>query len=156
MDSFELFSPFINADQVGIVVSDLAETINQYGLILGVDSFEIIDWPIPGKDPQATYYGGPANYSMRIGFVQIGKIQLEIVQPLDGKSIFKDFLENHGPGLHHIRFSEKDFDFKVAQMEKAGIKMIASGSGVRSSSKWAYFDTTQILGGIYIEIRSLV
>lgn len=155
MESEKFPIQIANADQVGVVVADLEETIRQYQLILGIDNFEIIEWPIPGKDPQATYYGKPANYSMKIAFAQVGKIQLEIVQPLEGESIFKDFLKDHGPGLHHIRFSEKDFDLKVDQLLKAGIKMISSGSGVRTASTWAYFDTTELLGGIYIEIRSV-
>jgi hypothetical protein len=155
MESDKFPLQIANADQIGIVVFDLDETIRQYQFILGIDNFEIIEWPIPGKDPQATYYDKPAYYTMKIGFAQIGNIQLEIVQPLKGESIFKDFLMKHGPGLHHIRFSEKDFDAKVDQLQKAGIKMIASGSGVRSTSTWAYFDTTKLLGGIYIEIRSV-
>ena len=145
-----------NADQVGIIVEDLSSAILQYKSLLGIADFEVVDWPKPGTDPESTYYGKPAKFSMRVGFTQLGNLQLEIVQPLEGRSIFKDYLENHGPGLHHIRFTEKDFDKKVEQLQKAGIQMISSGRGVRSASTWAYFDTTKILGGIYIELRTAV
>ena len=143
-----------NADQVGIVVKDLDFAIIHFKLLLGVQDFEVIDWPKPGIDPESTYYGKPAQFKLKIGFAQLGNLQIELIQPMQGKSIFTDFLETHGPGLHHIRFSERDFNQKVEQLQNAGVQMISSGRGVRSASIWAYFDTTQLLEGIYIELRT--
>jgi len=143
-----------NADQVGIVVEDLDSAIKQFKLLLGVSNFDVVDWPKPGTNPESTYYGKTAQFKLRIAFSQLGNLQLEVIQPVEGKSIFADFLETHGPGLHHLRFSEKNFDQKVEQLQKAGIQMISSGRGVRSPSTWAYFDTTKFLGGIYIELRT--
>ena len=154
MDSGILPLNISNADQVGIVVKDLDVAMEQFKFLLGVENFDVVDWPKPGSDPESTYYGKPAQFKLRIGFTQLGKLQLELIQPVKGKSIFTDFLETHGPGLHHIRFSEKDFNQKVEQLQKAGVQMISSGRGVRSASIWAYFDTTQLLGGIYIELRT--
>lgn len=154
MDSGILSLNIANADQVGIVVKDLDAAMDQFKLLLGVENFDVVDWPKPGTDPESTYYGKPAQFKLRIGFAQLGNLQLELIQPVKGKSIFTDFLETHGPGLHHIRFSEKDFNQKVEQLQKAGVQMISSGRGVRSASIWAYFDTTQLLGGIYIELRT--
>ncbi|MFW6180490.1 MAG: hypothetical protein ACOC8N_01985 [Spirochaetota bacterium] len=31
-------------------------------------------------------------------------MQLELVQPVDGLSIYADWLEEHGEGLHHFNF----------------------------------------------------
>ena len=143
-----------NADQVGIVVKNLDSAMEQFKLLLGVENFEVVDWPKPGTDPESTYYGKPAHFELKIGFTQLGVLQLELIQPVKGKSIFSDFLETHGPGLHHIRFCEKNFNQKVEQLQKAGIKMISSGRGIRSASIWACFDTTQLLGGIFIELRT--
>ena len=145
-----------NADQVGIIVENLDSAILQFKSLLGLDNFDVVEWPKPGTDPESTYYGKPAKFSMKIGFIQLGSLQLELIQPLEGKSIFRDFLENHGPGLHHIRFSEKDFNQKMEQLKQAGIQMISSGRGIRSASTWAYFDTTKFLGGIYIELRTAI
>jgi len=145
-----------NADQIGIVVKDLGPALEQFKLLLGTENFDIVDWPKPGTDPESTYYGKPAQFKLRIAFTQMGNLQLEVIQPVEGKSIFADFLETHGPGLHHIRFSEKNFDQKMKQLQKAGIQMISSGRGIRSASTWAYFDTTKHLGGIYIELRTAI
>jgi methylmalonyl-CoA/ethylmalonyl-CoA epimerase len=142
-------------DQIGIVVNNVDHFITQFNYLFGISGFEIIDWPIPGTDPESTYYGESAYWKMRTAFITLGTIQIEIVEPLEGRSIYKDFLEKNGPGLHHMRFTVTDFEKKVENLENAGIQMISSGKGMRSNSKWAYFDTFNILDGFYIELRTV-
>jgi hypothetical protein len=38
-------------------------------------------------------------------------------------------------------------------MKASEIKNIASGTGVHVGSKWAYFDTTELLEGVVVELR---
>lgn len=142
-----------NVDQVGIVVRDLHAMVDTLSKVLGIGPFRIMEWPLEGVDPQATYHGEPGNYRLLLAFATIGNTQLEIVQPLEGQNIYSDFLEEHGPGLHHIRLTVPDFEERAAGLEANGIKNIASGTGVHVGSKWAYFDTSQILEGVVVELR---
>jgi len=141
-------------DQIGIVVHDLHAMIDTLKQVLGIDDFRIMEWPIDGIDPEATYHGEPGNFRLLLGFATVGKTQIEIIQPLEGKNIYSDFLETHGPGLHHFRLTVPDFHEKVADMEEKGIKNIASGTGVHVGSRWAYFDTSEILQGVIVELRT--
>ena len=34
--------------------------------------------------------------------VHAGPIVFELIQPLDGPSIYKEWLDEHGEGLHHV------------------------------------------------------
>lgn len=145
------FGPSV--DQIGIVVHDLHTMVTNLGKIIGIENFRIMEWPIDGVDPEATYHGKPGNYRLLLAFATVGNTQLEIVQPLEGQNIYSDFLEEHGPGLHHIRLTVPDFEEKSAYLEASGIKNIASGTGVHVGSKWAYFDTSQILEGVVVELR---
>jgi hypothetical protein len=142
-------------DQVGIVVNNVDFMVQQFKSLFGIDGFEIIDWPLPDSDPESTYYGNPGYWRMRTAFATLGSLQIELVEPLEGKSIYKDFLLKNGPGLHHFRFTVQDFDDKVKKLEEAGIMMISSGKGLRTNSRWAYFDTFNVLDGIYIELRTV-
>lgn len=142
-----------SVDQIGIVVRDLRSMVANLSNILGIEGFRIMEWPIDGVDPQATYHGEPGNYRLLLAFATIGNTQLEIVQPLEGQNIYSDFLEKHGPGLHHIRLTIPDFEEKSAALEASGIKNIASGTGVHVGSKWSYFDTSQLLEGVVVELR---
>jgi len=144
----------VNIDQIGIVVRDLREMAENLNHLLGIGPFRILEWPIEGIDPESTYLGEPGQYRLLLGFARQGSTQIELIEPIDGQSIFSDFLDSHGPGLHHFRIVVSDFDEKVISLEKAGIKKIASGTGVHIGSKWAYFDTTELLNGIVIELRT--
>lgn len=140
-------------DQIGVVVRDVRQVAEQLTRLLGIGPFRILEYPIPGIDAQTTYLGRPASYRVLLGFAQLGATQLELVQPLEGRSIWEDFLEQHGPGLHHFRVTIPNFDEMVAAWEAAGIQNLASGTGAHVGSKWAYFDTTSLLDGIIVELR---
>jgi methylmalonyl-CoA/ethylmalonyl-CoA epimerase len=141
-------------DQIGIVVHDLSAVTQELTRLFGIGPFRIFEWPLEGVDPQATYHGQPANFRLLLAFATVGKIQIEIVQPLEGQNIYSDFLRDHGPGLHHFRLTVPEFEQGVAALIGTGIEKIASGTGVHVGSKWAYFDTTQQLEGVIVELRT--
>lgn len=152
-DSSSLISD-VELDQIGIVVNDLQAFTQELSRLFGIGPFRIFEWPIEGIDPQATYHGEPGNYRLLLAFVTVGKIQLEIVQPLEGQNIYSDFLRDHGPGLHHFRLTIPGFNKGIEAMINAGIENIASGTGMHVGSKWAYFDTTHQLQGVTVELRT--
>ncbi|HJW89296.1 MAG TPA: VOC family protein [Anaerolineales bacterium] len=152
MDSTSLLPPG-QVDQIGIVVNDLQSMAENLHRLLGIGPFRVLDWPIEGIDPQSTYYGEPASYRLHLGFAKAGQTQIELVQPLEGPNIWSDFLQSHGPGLHHFRLTVPDFEERVAALESAGFRNIASGTGAHVGSQWAYFDTSQVLDGLVIELR---
>lgn len=145
-----------NADQIGIIVADLDAFIKAMDEFLGLRGFEIIDYPPPEIDAETTYYEQPSDFKVRMAFRNFDKFQLEVIQPVDGQSVFKDFLEKNGPGLHHIRFTAQEFDRICEDLISVGIQRIASGRGAHGSSKWAYFDTSVKLQGLFIEIRKTI
>jgi methylmalonyl-CoA/ethylmalonyl-CoA epimerase len=141
-------------DQIGIVVNDLHAFTRELKRLFGIGPFRIIEWPVEGIDPQSTYHGQKGDYRLLLAFANVGKIQVEIVQPLEGENIYSDFLRDHGPGIHHFRMTIPEFEQGVEAMLADGIKNIASGTGVHVGSQWAYFDTTQILEGVTVELRT--
>jgi hypothetical protein len=150
-------SPLISGadlDQIGIVVNDLHAFAHELTRLFGIGPFRIFEWPLEGVDPQATYHGQPATFRLRLAFVTLGKIQIEIIQPLEGQNIYSDFLRDHGPGLHHFRLTIPGFEKGVEALIGDGIEKIASGSGVHVGSEWAYFDTTRNLEGVFVELRT--
>jgi hypothetical protein len=144
----------VNIDQIGIVVRNLHEMAENLYQLLGIGPFRILEWPIDGIDPDSTYHGEPRHYRLLLGFARQGSTQIELIEPIEGQNIWSDFLNNHGPGLHHFRLVVFDFDDKVSELEKAGIKKIASGTGAHIGSRWAYFDTAELLNGIVVELRT--
>jgi hypothetical protein len=142
-----------NVDQVGMVVPNAQTAAEQMHRLLGFGPFRVIEWPIEGIDPQATFRGAPGNFRIRVAFAQVGATQLELVEPLEGDSVWSEFLDSHGPGLHHVRITVPDFERTLAAFEAAGIEKVCSGTGFHVGSEWAYFDTSRLLNGLVVEIR---
>ena len=42
-------------------------------------------------------------WEMRIAITMVGDFEIEVIQPVKGPTIYQDWLDRHGPGLHHIK-----------------------------------------------------
>lgn len=87
--------------QIGIVVRDVRKAAEHYWKTLGVGP-----WQIGSLGPpvvrDVTVRGKPVTVSVRGAYAQSGPVQLELIEPLEGPSIWKEFLEEKGGGLHHV------------------------------------------------------
>jgi len=139
-------SPFVQIDQVGVVVRDLDRAVKHYSS-LGIGPFE----PLDLTRIERTVYGKPAGHVRnRSRVARMGPIQFELLQPLSGESIQKEFLEKRGEGINHLGFLVDDLDKEINKLVAKGFKVISSvrylgGGGV------AYLDTDRI-GGVLFEL----
>jgi methylmalonyl-CoA/ethylmalonyl-CoA epimerase len=136
---------------VCMVVRDMDKAINHYEA-LGVGPFPpMIGGPEGMPLTERTVRGEPSDYDMDLRIVRegMGGMGLELIQPLKGRSIYDEFLEEKGEGAHHVCYNVEDLDKEIADMAKAGFKVIQTG-GI-AGVKWAYFDTDED-GGIIIEL----
>ncbi len=77
-------------------------------------------------------------------------MEVEIIQPLYGRSIYRDFLETGRQGLHHLGLDVYgDFDQRLAAYAKMGIGVLMSGRGPNRA--FAYLDTEKV-GGVIFEL----
>lgn len=53
-----------------------------------------------------------------------GASRLELIEPLAEESFLTDFLESHGPGLHHVTLEVADIDTVIETLDAAGIDTI--------------------------------
>jgi methylmalonyl-CoA/ethylmalonyl-CoA epimerase len=62
---------------------------------------------------------------VRVGFVNLPNIQVELIEPLGEKSPIIGFLEkNPKGGQHHVCFEVKDIHEAKAEMERKGAKVL--------------------------------
>ncbi len=134
--------------QIALVVRDLQKSMEMYWEVFGIGPWRIITFQPPAlTNPRVR--GNLEPYTMKLGITQIGNIQWELIQPLTGNSIYQEFLDKNGEGLHHIAVDVGDYDQAVGMMKKQGIEILMSGQ-MRGDS-FAYMDTERVLGTI-IEI----
>ena len=87
--------------QIAWVTRDLAATEAMLTALLGARKWVRMPGVHFGPDT-CTYRGAPADFVADISLSYAGETQLEIIAPVSGTSIYSDFLERSGPGLHHV------------------------------------------------------
>ena len=142
-------SPFSKVCQVGVIVKDVDKAVEYYQS-LGIGPFESSKTAHLVTDRKV--YGKPADdVKNKARLAQMmGQLYLELVQPVEGESIQKDFLETKGEGINHLGFFVDDIDKETAKLVEKGFKVISStryagGGGI------AYFDTDKV-GGVIFEL----
>jgi catechol 2,3-dioxygenase-like lactoylglutathione lyase family enzyme len=135
-------------DQIGIVVSDLEAAFSRYDREWGLTSWRGF---VYGHDtiPHMTFRGEPGRYRVRIG-ISATTPQIELVELLEGPSIYDDWVVQHGEGLHHLGFWVDSLDEGVAAMQAEGHTPTQTGGGygLDGDGGYAYFDTVASFGVI--------
>ena len=137
--------------QIGIVVADQAKTTQLLTSLFGIGPFRLMEWP---DRAESKYYYRDVEEKIRLrqAFVQMGDVEVELIQPLEGNSGYKDFLDQSGGGIHHVLFEVSDIDPVLQELAKSGITVLQSGTGIRPGTRWALLDTKELLG-FFVELR---
>jgi methylmalonyl-CoA/ethylmalonyl-CoA epimerase len=143
-----LFNDFV---QVGVVVRDIERSMKYLREVFGIGPFRVLQCPHPDWADEQHYYGQKVRYKTLQAFAELGPAELELIQPVEGKTIWSDFLERHGPGIHHIRFNVKELAPVLDHVQRHGIGITQQGAGTRAGTTWINFDTEALIGFI-IEI----
>jgi catechol 2,3-dioxygenase-like lactoylglutathione lyase family enzyme len=107
--------------------------------------------------PTLSCRGKRTAVSLKLTFASIGDTGIEWIQPLEGKSVFNEFLSEHGDGIHHLAFSVPSsdrLDYEIEYFKARGVTVIQSGmwQGKNGTGRFAYLDTAQRGGGITFEL----
>lgn len=141
-------SPFSAVCQIGMIVRNMDVAV-KYFQTLGIGPFESSQDPAPIVD--RIVRGRPApDVKNRISTAQMGAVELELVQPVSGASVQREFLETHGEGINHLGFLVNDLEAETAKLFERGFRVLSSGR-TTSGDAFAYFDTDKV-GGIVFEL----
>lgn len=132
--------------QIGLVVHDLDEAIKYYKEIIGIEPTRVIE-KSPTAPGKKYYKGMETNFYQRVALYYYGDLEFEILQPFGDASALSDYLEEHGPGIHHIAFDTGDFDGFEKHLNNYGIKKVQTGPTSRHPAlQWGFFDSNKKLG----------
>jgi len=129
---------------LGVVVKDMDKTISHLSSTFGIGPWDINKRQYPVE--QVTV--GKGSYAIRTAFADLGPVELELIEILEGTTIHAEFLNSKGEGLHHIGFRVPDLEKAVSEAQEQGVGV--AQSAFREGSKHAYLDPSD-LGGIMFE-----
>jgi len=112
--------------QIGIVVEDIEETSQAYAELFGIETPQVSETDGYSKT-NAHYRGEPTKGRAKLAFIRLENITIEIIEPIGGPSTWKEFLDKHGEGVHHIAFRVEDMDKTIAMLETKGGELVQRG-----------------------------
>ncbi len=128
--------------QIALVVKDVEKVAAEYANLFGV--------PVPNltcvpdeKIAHTQFRGTPSATKAKIAVFTLGQVVLEITQPDDEPSSWKEFLETHGEGVHHIAFMVPDREPIIQYFKGKGAPIRHYGE--YPGGNYTVFDTQDLL-----------
>ncbi|HKP40849.1 VOC family protein [Mycobacterium sp.] len=135
--------------QIAWVTQDLDATETTLTALLGAKKWIRMAGVHFGPE-SCTYRGEPADFIADISLSYAGDTQLELIAPVCGESIYTEFLDRCGPGLHHICIEADDVQAALDERDAEVVQRGVMPGGI----EFAYVSAAQA-GVPYIEIAHI-
>ena len=126
--------------QIGIVVHDIEKVGQAFADFLDMKRPNVVDSG-PVEIAKAEYKGQSSNATCKMMFFELKNLQLELIQPDEHPSIWKDVLDEKGEGIHHVAFKVKGARDHMKNLAEKGYATTMSGNYGDASGMYAYLDT---------------
>ena len=124
-------------DHVGVAVEDLDAALALYTESLGL--------PLVHRETVS-------EQGVEAALLDVGDSHVELLQPLGAETAVGKFLARRGPGLHHVAYRVADVESTLAELVRAGMRLIDERprTGIRGSR--VAFVHPASTGGVLTEI----
>jgi catechol 2,3-dioxygenase-like lactoylglutathione lyase family enzyme len=141
-------------NQVGLIVRDIEKTVKDYWKILGIGPHIIVTVePVEGYE--MNYRGKPAGYKFKASFCRVGSVELELLQSIEGQTVYDDYLSEHGEGANHLQSLSKsveEVDRQIEIMSGNGFSPLMGGRHGNDVS-FVYIDTLSALKTVWESVK---
>ena len=100
---------FTCVDHIGFVVRDIDEAIAFYTRVFDVSDWERLAMP---------------ERQMSVASTRVGETLLELIAPTSEQASFAKYLQERGPGMHHVAYRVDDIAAALAEVRSRGIQLI--------------------------------
>jgi hypothetical protein len=123
----------LSSHHTGIIVADLVPAMDSWRMNLGI-SFSVFE----ANETNSRFSGSGPDFKLRIGYGLMGVSAIELIQPLEGETIYAQYLRAHGPGIHHLGFLVTDLATSRQQLESHGCSLLMEGA-IEELGAMAYY-----------------
>tara|TARA_A100000164_G_C21469519_1_gene568284 strand:- start:136 stop:558 length:423 start_codon:yes stop_codon:yes gene_type:complete len=125
-------------DHIAIAVPDLEQAINRFLSDFGL-TFD-------GTEEVAAAQTTTA-------FFPVPGTSIELVHPTDGQGPLVKYLEQRGPGIHHLCFRTDDLDADVRRLKEKGYRFITDKPSIGAHNTRVIFIHPKSCDGVLIELN---
>jgi methylmalonyl-CoA epimerase len=124
-------------EHIGIAVKSIEESLPFYTEVLGLELLGIEEVP---------------DQKLRVAFLKIGQSNIELLESTSPDATVAKFLENRGPGIHHIAFAVDDVAKELEAVKSRGIRVIDETPRIGAHGAKIAFLHPKSGGGVLIEL----
>ncbi|RIX52697.1 VOC family protein [Paenibacillus nanensis] len=128
--------------QIGLLVHDIEKVSQAYAEFFGMEKPAWF-WTDTVDKAQTEFRGASSEARAKLAFFDMGSLQLELIEPDRHASTWREHLDAHGEGVHHIAFVVEGMKEKISLMEGKGLKLVQKGE--YTGGRYAYLDTFEPL-----------
>ena len=131
--------------KISAVVKDVDKTIEFLSSTVGLRSWETFEY---SAQKDEIMVGEP--FTIKVAWANVGgSLIYELIQQLEGRGVWSQFLETKGEGLHVLSYSvPSTWEEMVTKLQAQGAKMLVGA--IFEGKRWCYLETKP--GGIRIEL----
>lgn len=136
--------------QVGILVEDIQKAVEHYWSVLGIGPWSIYSFT---QDTVRDFKVYGRSLTVPFKFViaksMFGNVDVELIQHIEGPTIFEKFIKEKGFGLHHIKEQMDDIQLErtLKEYKEKGIDVIQRGQFGENIHN--FLNTEPLLGIVY-------
>lgn len=124
-------------DHIGVATDDLDAAVALYEGTLGM--------PVAHRETVESQ-------GVEAVLLDIGEGHVELLRPLGSDTPIGKYLDNKGPGLHHVAYAVDDIEDVLGKLKEAGIEMIDTEPRVGIRQSRVAFVHPRSTGGVLTEI----
>jgi hypothetical protein len=136
---------FTETMQVSLVVRDLDAALRTYVHEYGIGPWEVYEFN-PETVSEMVKDSEPVECAWRLAVTMVGSVQWELIEPLDDKSMYAQFLATKGEGLHHVAVGVPNYAEALGTLREKGRRVLQAG--VYNGVTFSYLSTDEDLGVI--------
>ncbi len=124
--------------QIGFVVNDIEKTSQAFADFLGVEKPQ---WSLTDTNDKThgEFNGQPCPARAKLAFFHVGEtLDIELIEPDETPSVWRNVLNEKGEGVHHIAFVVNGMKEKILALEGNGMKLLQRGEN--TGGRYAYLD----------------
>jgi len=128
---------FGQIDHIGMAVEDLDDAIALYRDRLGM---------------REQHRETVEAFGVEAVLLEIGDAHVELLTPISSDSAVARFLEQKGPGMHHVAYRTEDIDAALERLRESGVRMLDEQPRTGILQSRVAFVHPKSTGGVLTEI----
>lgn len=128
-------------DHLGIAVRSIDDTLAFYRDAMGLEVAhrETVD-----------------DQGVNVAMLPVGESRVELLEPVGPDTPVGRFLDNRGPGLHHVCYEVPDIHEALARLRTSGVRLVDEEPRVGAGGHLVAFVHPSATGGVLVELSQPV